>query len=75
MSEATVDKVTETSALDRPLARHLAVVIVIKLILLFLLWLLFFRLPDGAKEPGFDIQNHIAGSPGEVVSTKEEVDP
>jgi len=75
MSETTVDKVTENGALDRPLARHLTVVIVIKLILLTLLWFLFFRLPDGAREPGFDIQNHIAGSPGEVVSTQEEVDP
>jgi len=75
MREATADKVTHNGDLDRPLARHLTVVIVIKLILLILLWFLFFRLPDGAREPGFDIQNHIAGSPGGVVSTKEEVDP
>jgi hypothetical protein len=75
MSEATVDKVTENGGLDRPLARHLAVVLVIKLILLFLLWFLFFRVPDGAREPGFDIQNHIAGSPGKVVSTQKEADP
>ena len=66
----------EVSAWSYPLVRHLAAVIVLKLAILFLLWFLFFRLPDGAPEPGFDIHQHIAGSAQSPVSKqKNEVRP
>jgi len=73
MSEVTLYKANEAGAGDRSLLRHLAVVVVLKLLVLFLLWFLFFRTPEGAQEPGFDIHNHIAGSSSAAVSTQKEV--
>jgi len=75
MTEVTLRKVKETGAMDRPLMRHLAVIVLLKLIFLFLLWFLFFRPPGGAVEPGFDIHNHIAGSSSTAVSKQKEVSP
>ena len=73
MSQATAEKLAESGAWDRPLVRHLAVIVLLKLIFLFLLWFLFFRLPDGGQEPGSDIHNHIAGVTSAAVSTQKEV--
>jgi len=75
MNEVTLRKVDETGAWDRPLARHLADIVLLKLIFLFLLWFLFFRTSDGAVEPGFDIHNHIAGVSSTAVSKQKEVSP
>ena len=75
MNEVTLHKVNEPSAWDRPLARHLAAIVLLKLIFLFLLWFLFFRSPDGAAEPGLDIHNHIAGASSTAVSTQKEASP
>jgi len=75
MNEVTLHKVNEPGAWDRPLVRHLAVIVLLKLIFLFLLWFLFFRSPPGAEEPGFDINNHIAGSPNTAISTQKEASP
>lgn len=49
------------SAWAHPLVRHLAVIMVAKLLLLFTLWFLFFRMPDSGPTPGSDIHYHIAG--------------
>lgn len=73
MSGMTLDKVNETGAWDRPLVRHLAIIVLLKLLFLLLLWFLFFRLPEGAAEPGSDIHNHIAGAASAAVSTQIEV--
>ena len=55
-----------------PLVRHLTVVIVIKLALLFTIWFLFFRQPAGAPEPGSDIHDHIAGPKTAMVSHQHD---
>jgi hypothetical protein len=55
-----------------PLVRHLAVVIVIKLVLLFTIWFLFFRQPAGVPEPGYDIHDHIAGPGTAMVSDQHD---
>jgi len=73
MSDMMLDKMNESGARDRPLVRHLAAIILLKVIFLFLLWFLFFRVPEGAIEPGFDIHNHIAGASSAAVSTQKEV--
>jgi hypothetical protein len=73
MSDMTLEKVNEAGVRDRPLMRHLATIILLKVIFLFLLWFLFFRVPEGAIEPGFDIHNHIAGASSAAVSTQKEV--
>lgn len=66
----------EASAWSHPLARHLAVIVALKLAFLFLLWFAFFRLPDGSPEPGSDIHHHIAGPGRDAVSThKNEATP
>jgi hypothetical protein len=52
--------------------RHLAVVIVIKLVLLFTIWFLFFRQPAGVPEPGYDIHDHIAGPGTAMVSDQHD---
>jgi hypothetical protein len=44
-----------------PLVRHLALVLLAKLLLLTLLWLVFFRLPDDPASRLTDIHTHIAG--------------
>ena len=73
MNEMTVHNGNNSGAWDRPLVRHLAVVILFKLFFLFLLWFLFFRPPEDAQQPGFDIHNHIAGSSSAAVSTQKAV--
>jgi len=75
MKEMTLYKADEAGARDSPLVRHLAVIVLLKLIFLFLLWFMFFRSPEGAVEPGFDIHDHIAGVSSAVISTQEEGSP
>jgi len=59
-----------------PLVRHLAVIVALKLMFLFLLWFLFFRLPDGVPRPGIDVHRHIAGPAGSAHTLdKNEVRP
>ncbi|MEJ2257136.1 MAG: hypothetical protein P8X98_09020 [Woeseiaceae bacterium] len=55
-----------------PLVRHLSIVIVIKLTLLFTIWFLFFRQPAGTPEPGSDIHDHIAGPKTAMVSHQHD---
>ena len=51
-----------------PLVRHLALVLLAKLLLLTLLWWLFFRLPDDPASRHTDIHTHIAGPAAEAMS-------
>ena len=44
-----------------PLVRHLAVILIAKVLLLVLLWWLFFRMPDDQGSRLTDIHTHIAG--------------
>ena len=44
-----------------PLVRHLAFVVLAKVLLLALLWWLFFRMPDDHASRFTDIHTHIAG--------------
>lgn len=55
-----------------PLVRHLAIVLAVKLTLLFLIWFLFFRQPAGGPEPGSDIHDHIAGPRAGMVSPQHD---
>jgi len=52
-----------------PLVRHLAIVVVAKVLLLTLLWWLFFRVPHGGVARPLDVSSHIAGPAAEAVST------
>jgi hypothetical protein len=52
------------------------VIVALKLMFLFLLWFLFFRLPDGVPRPGIDVHRHIAGPAGSAHTLdKNEVRP
>lgn len=51
-----------------PLRRDLSLAIVIKLILLFLLWLLFFRTPPQTNPQG--IGDTLFGTPANVLHTR-----
>jgi hypothetical protein len=51
-----------------PLARHLAIILSVKVLLLVLLWWLFFRLPDGGASARVDVQTHIAGPASQITS-------
>lgn len=63
-------------AWSHPLVRHLSAIVALKLLILFLLWFLFFRLPDGVPRPGIDVHSHIAGPPGTAHNLKKnEVRP
>jgi len=75
MNEMTLHKANGPGATDRLLVRHLAVIILLKLIFLFLLWFIFFRSPEGADQPGLDIHDHIAAVSTAAVSTQKEVKP
>jgi len=55
-----------------PLARHLAIIIAAKLLLLFALWFLFFRMPNSGPTPGSDIHYHIAGQQAVAESTQTD---
>jgi len=65
---------SEGDAWSRPLVRHLTAIVALKLMFLFLLWFLFFRLPDGSQAPGFDIHSHIAGPGGMAPTTEKSED-
>ena len=54
--------------LANPLLRHLAIILVVKVLLLTLLWWLFFRLPEGGVSSFVDVHTHIAGPAVEAVS-------
>ena len=69
MSRDTRPAETGSGAWSQPLVRHLAVIVAAKLAFLFLLWFAFFRLPDGAPQPGSDIHHHIAGSMETAIPT------
>lgn len=75
MNGITLRKADETGAWDRPLVRHLAVIVLLKLIFLFLLWFLFFRPSEDTGAPELDIHNHIAGASSAAASTQKEVSP
>jgi hypothetical protein len=51
-----------------PLVRHLAVVLIAKVLLLVLLWWLFFRMPDDQASRFTDIHTHIAGPAVKAIS-------
>lgn len=51
----------ETSMWENPLVRHLAGILVVKVILLAGLWFAFFRVPDGFLPQPKEIETHIAG--------------
>jgi len=46
-----------------PLARHITIVLVVKVLLLTLIWWLFFRLPDSGMSERIDVGAHIAAPP------------
>jgi len=52
-----------------PLVRHLAIVVIAKVLLLALLWWLFFRVPHGGVTAAPDVPSHIAGPAAGAVST------
>ncbi len=54
---------------DNPLVRHLAIVLLVKVLLLTVLWWLFFRMPDSAVPTPVDVHTHIAGPRAGGVST------
>ena len=51
-----------------PLVRHLAFVVLAKVLLLALLWWLFFRVPHGGVAAAPDVSSHIAGPAAGAVS-------
>jgi hypothetical protein len=54
-----------------PLAREIAVVLAVKLALLFLLWWLFFDLPADRQVDTDDVRTFITGSPTTAGQAKE----
>jgi hypothetical protein len=46
---------------QQPLIRHLAVVLAVKLILIFGLWWLFFNLPEDHEVDAGQVASHITG--------------
>ena len=68
----TTPRGDDGSMFSIPLVRHLAIVLVVKLTLLFLIWFLFFRQPAGGPEPGSDIHDHIAGPPATMVPPQHD---
>ena len=48
---------------SNPLVRHLAIILVAKVLLLTALWWAFFRVPADEVTTVIDVQTHIAGYP------------
>lgn len=72
MNLAPLQNSQQDSVWSIPLVRHLALVILLKLALLFTIWFVFFRHPSGAPEPGSDIHQHIAGPTAAALSQQKQ---